>query len=147
MMNPNCVRKPEQIKLIMECRQSRLSAYQWCQKQGINPATFYNWVSKLRKAGYMIPDSAGKISDVPGMQEVVKFDLAESEISTPAMTEQSAGFPTLSGAPYIAAEIKCGNIRVRIFYGADADVVQNTFQCFKLHNHHESNNSILLIEK
>ena len=24
-MNPNCVRKPEQIKLIMECRQSGLS--------------------------------------------------------------------------------------------------------------------------
>ena len=53
IMNPNCVRKPEQIKLIMECRQSGLSDYQWCRKQGINPGTFYNWVSKLRKAGYL----------------------------------------------------------------------------------------------
>lgn len=64
-MNPNGVRKPEQIKLIMECRQSELSDYQWCQKQDINPGTFYNWVSKLRKAGYTIPDSESKVSRVP----------------------------------------------------------------------------------
>lgn len=128
-MNPNGVRKPEQIKLIMECRQSGLSDYQWCQKHGINPGTFYNWVSKLRKAGYTIPDSAGKVSGVPVMQEVVKLDLAESGISTPAMMEQSTSLPALSGVPCIAAEIECGNIRVRIFNGADAAVVQNTFQC------------------
>ncbi len=54
IMNPNCVRKPEQIKLIMECRQSGLSDYQWCREQGIHPGTFYNWVSKLRKAGYTL---------------------------------------------------------------------------------------------
>ncbi len=128
-MNPNGVRKPEQIKLIMECRQSGLSDYQWCRKQGINPGTFYNWVSKLRKAGYTIPDSADKVSGVPVMQEVVKLDLAESGISTPAMMEQSTSLPALSGVPCIAAEIECGNIRVRIFNGADAAVVQNTFHC------------------
>ena len=96
-MNPNSVRKPEQIKLIMECRQSGLSDYQWCRKQGINPGTFYNWVRKLRKAGYTIPDPAGKISGVPVMQEVVKLGLAESEISTPAMMEQNTSLPALSG--------------------------------------------------
>ncbi len=34
-MSPNGVRKPEQIKLIMECHQSGLSDYQWCRKQAI----------------------------------------------------------------------------------------------------------------
>lgn len=38
--------KDEQIKLIMECRQSGLSDYQWCEQNGIHPGTFYNWVSK-----------------------------------------------------------------------------------------------------
>lgn len=74
-MNPNGVRKPEQIKLIMECRRSGLSDYQWCQSQGINPGTFYNWVSKLRKAGYTIPDSESKTSGVPVRQEVVRLNL------------------------------------------------------------------------
>lgn len=46
-MQKRIVRKDEQIKLIMECRQSGLSDYQWCQRQDINAGTFYNWFSKL----------------------------------------------------------------------------------------------------
>ena len=42
--------KEDQIKLIMECRQSGLSDYQWCEQNGIHPGTFYNWVSKLKKS-------------------------------------------------------------------------------------------------
>ena len=47
--------KKDQIKLIMECRQSGLTDYQWCEKNGIHSGTFYNWVSKLRKQGYIFP--------------------------------------------------------------------------------------------
>lgn len=128
-MNPNGVRKPEQIKLIMECRRSGLSDYQWCQNQGINPGTFYNWVSKLRKAGYAIPDSESKTSGVAVRQEVVRLNLVEREMSTPAMVEQNANRLTLPDIPCIAAEIECGNIKVRLFNGADTAVVQNTLQC------------------
>ena len=128
-MNPNGVSKPEQIKLIMECRQSGLSDYQWCRKQGINPGTFYNWVSKLRKAGYTVPEPAGKVSGAPVMQEVVKLAMAEGGISMPAMPEQNTSLSALSGVPCVAAEIECRNIRVRIFNGADAAVVQNTLKC------------------
>lgn len=128
-MNPNGVRKPEQIRLIMECRQSGLSDYQWCRKQGINPGTFYNWVSKLRKAGYTIPDSESKTSGVPVRQEVVKLDLVEHEISTPAVVEQNVSHLALPDIPCIAAEIECGNIKVRLFNGADTTVVQNIIQC------------------
>lgn len=113
----------------MECRQSELSDYQWCRKQGINPGTFYNWVSKLRKASYTIPDSESKISGVPVSQEVVKLDLIEREISTPAMIEQNVSHPAPSNVSHIAAEIEYGNIRIRLFNGADAFVVQNTLQC------------------
>lgn len=31
--------KDDQIKLIMECRQSGLSDYQWCEKTGFIPVT------------------------------------------------------------------------------------------------------------
>ena len=48
--------KEDQIKLIMECRQSGLSDYQWCEQNGIHPGNFYNWVSKLRKSGYTFPE-------------------------------------------------------------------------------------------
>lgn len=128
-MQKRIVRKDEQIKLIMECRQSGLSDYQWCQKQGINPGTFYNWVSKLRKADYTIPNSESKVSGVPVSQEVVKLDLVERGISTPAVMEQNVSHPVSSDSSCIAAEIECGSIRIRLFNGADASVIQNTFQC------------------
>ena len=40
----------QQFQLIMECRNSGLSDYQWCKEHGIHPGTFYNWVSRCRKA-------------------------------------------------------------------------------------------------
>lgn len=39
----------EQYQLIMECRSSGLSDYQWCTEHNINPGTFYNWVKKTEK--------------------------------------------------------------------------------------------------
>ena len=39
----------EQYRLIMECRSSGLSDFQWCNEHGIKPGTFYNWVKRLRK--------------------------------------------------------------------------------------------------
>lgn len=128
-MNPNCVRKPDQIKLIMECRQSGLSDYQWCRKQGINPGTFYNWVSKLRKAGYTIPDSESRVSALPVNQEVVKLDMTDSPVSPPVMMEQNVSHVTEPTPQYAAAEIECGNIKVRLFNGADDTVIQTTIKC------------------
>ena len=55
----------EQYRLIMECRKSGLSDYQWCLNNDINPGTFYNWVKRLRKKLVMIsplPQDAAIIS-------------------------------------------------------------------------------------
>lgn len=75
-MQKRIVRKDEQIKLIMECRQSGLSDYQWCQKQDINAGIFYNWDSILRKSGYTILDCNSKSEGVAIVQDVVKVNLA-----------------------------------------------------------------------
>ena len=128
-MTPNIVRKPEQIKLIMECRRSGLSDYQWCKTKDINPGTFYNWVSKLRKSGYTIPESKGKSTGIPIKQEVVKLNLMEHEMPTPVMVEQNVNCLPLSAVPNVAAEIQHGSITLRIFNGADMSVVQSTLQC------------------
>ncbi len=82
IMERKFVRKDEQIKLIMECRQNGLSDYQWCRQQDINPGTFYNWISRLRKSSYTFPDSQSKSVETPAVQEVVKLDMAEQEESS-----------------------------------------------------------------
>lgn len=42
-------RRDEQIKLIMECRQSGLTDFEWCRQHAINVGTFYNWVKRLKR--------------------------------------------------------------------------------------------------
>ena len=54
-MRAKRISSDEQFRLITECRQSGLSDYQWCQMHDVNPGTFYNWISRLRKRGYSIP--------------------------------------------------------------------------------------------
>ena len=45
------------------------------------------------------------------------------------MAGQNTNLPSPAAVSAIAAEMECGNIRVRIFNGADPAVVQNTLHC------------------
>jgi transposase-like protein len=121
--------KDEQIKLIMECRQSGLSDYQWCSQNDINPGTFYNWVSKLRKSGYTFPDSSSKSKAVVVTQEVVKMDVVSGQnISSPMVEQNTCPLP-LPADPSVAAELVVGNITLRLYNGADQELVRNTIAC------------------
>lgn len=126
-MERKFVRKDEQIKLIMECRQSGLSDYQWCRQQDINPGTFYNWVSKLRKSGYTFPDSQSKSVGTAVVQEVVKLDVVEQEVSSPIIEQNACPLP-LSKNTDVAAELIVGNVTLRLFNGADQQLVQSAMQ-------------------
>ena len=62
-MNTRSLTPEERFELVMECRASGLSDYQWCQEKGINPGTFYNWIARFRKKGYPnIPEPTGRTS-------------------------------------------------------------------------------------
>lgn len=126
-MERKSVRKNEQIKLIMECRQSGLSDYQWCRQRDINPGTFYNWVSKLRKSSYTFPDSQSKSVGTAVVQEVVKLDVAGQEVSGPVI-EQNACPQPLSRNTDVAAVLSVGNVTLRLFNGADQQLVQSAMQ-------------------
>lgn len=65
----------EQYRLIMECRASGLTDYQWCMEHDIKPGTFYNWVKRLQKSGSAsIPERTGR-QTVAHTQEIVKVEL------------------------------------------------------------------------
>lgn len=66
----------EQYHLVMDCRQSGLSDARWCEENGIQPSTFYNWVTRLRKKGCEIPPPTNKEDFLPvPHQDVVRVDL------------------------------------------------------------------------
>ena len=67
----------QQLQLIMECRSSGLTDYQWCQEHDINPGTFYNWVKRHRqKACGIIPGAEERMPHPApaSRQEVVRID-------------------------------------------------------------------------
>lgn len=121
--------KDDQIKLIMECRQSGLSDYQWCEKNGIHPGNFYNWVSKLRKSGYTFPEPASKSNALPNIQDVVKVDLIPSGNSEPnLLMEQNVSDDIHTPSETVAAELLLDDITLRLFNGADEYLVQSILQ-------------------
>lgn len=126
-MQKRIVRKDEQIKLIMECRQSGLSDCQWCQRQDINVGTFYNWVSKLRKAGYTIPDSKSKSEGAVVVQDVVKVNLASEDMSS-SIIEQNTRPLAVASTPSVATELVFENVTLRLFNGADQNLIQCAIQ-------------------
>ena len=79
----------EQMSLIMECRKSGMSDYQWCEKKGIPGSTFYTWITRLRKEGYKLPKSAIKDNnDFSTNQEIVKVEVVSKELKAPSVFEQ-----------------------------------------------------------
>lgn len=123
----------EQFQLIMECRQSGLSDYQWCQMNDINPGTFYNWISRLRKRGMVIPMSSdqGKKTSSP-LPEVVRVNLIPDSASVPApmqVEQNTCIVPDLATKELPTVEILIGNATIRFFNNTDKNLIETTLKC------------------
>ena len=72
----------EQIRLINECRQSGMTDADWCRENDIAVSTFYNWVSRCRKAAAdQIPAANYGHLEVPRpKQDVVPIDIVPDHI-------------------------------------------------------------------
>ena len=91
-MRAKPVNADEQYRLIMECRSSGLTDYQWCIEHNIKPGTFYNWVKSLRQREYgdIPPSMGGRVS---GKQEVVKIDFQKPSAPVVETEAISGSFP------------------------------------------------------
>lgn len=115
----------DQYRFIMECRNSGLSDYQWCQDHNIKPGTFYNWVKRLRQSGCTdipAPARRGTYREAP-KQEVVRLDF----------TETVAPVPTHSNPFIPVIELIQGNTSIRIANGADPELLAHTLRLLREH--------------
>lgn len=109
----------EQYRLIMECRKSGLSDHQWCLNNDINPGTFYNWVSRLRKSNSVdIPDKNPVSAYVPADQEVVKIEM--NSLSASNAIDKSTDASVM--------ELVIGNTGLRIPNGTDPMLLAKTIR-------------------
>ena len=132
-MRAQPVKPEEQYRLIMECRSSGLTDYQWCMAHGIKPGTFYNWVKRLRKSGCADIPEASRLKASLQRQEIVKIELTQpSEVAIP---ETSAAAPGATGfssqvipdpnPPVLEVLLPGG--RLRIPNGTDTALLRQAF--------------------
>ncbi len=108
----------ERLRIIKECRQSGLTANEWCRRHGLRWNTYHTWVTRLRKKGLL--ETAATVPTVvihePGLPDIVKVDLTgRREISsvgsaTGIWQENENTMPTGMNA---VMEIDLGQIRIR----------------------------------
>ena len=83
MTSARKVRVPmgEQIRLINECRQSGMTDADWCRENDISVSTFYNWVSRCRKAAadQIPPPNYGHHVEPLPKQDVVPIDIVPDQ--------------------------------------------------------------------
>ena len=72
----------EQIRIINECRQSGMTDADWCHENGISVSTFYNWVSRCRKAAadQIPPPNYGHHAEPLPKQDAVPIDIVPDHI-------------------------------------------------------------------
>ena len=72
----------EQIRLINECRKSGITDADWCRENDIAISTFYNWVSRCRKAAAdQIPaTNYGHHAEPLPKQDVVHIDIVPGRL-------------------------------------------------------------------
>ena len=117
----------EQYRLIMECRRSGLSDFQWCNEQGIKPGTFYNWVKRLRKkACYDIPPATGRGGYKPSeQQDVVKLEIVDQPVLHEETPQLLNTIPERTDTNRMAttAEIRLGSALIRLSNDIDPALV------------------------
>ena len=128
-MRAKPVTADEQYRLIMECRSSGLTDYQWCLEHNIKPGTFYNWVKRLRQKGCSDIPSAGNGRN-PIRHEIVKINFREPPAPGLEAGAISGSIPypapVLSEIPVI--ELFLSGVTVRIPQGTDAGFLEQVLK-------------------
>ena len=115
-MRAKPVAADEQYRLIMECRSSGLTDYQWCIEHNIKPGTFYNWVKRLLQKGYANVASASKRGK-PVRQEVVKINTRAPSVIV--MEPEAVPEPATMLSELPVLELSMAGATVRIPHGTD----------------------------
>ena len=110
------VRKYEQIKLIMECRRSGLTDFEWCRQHNINVGTFYNWVKRLKHVdGITFPRGDLNSDTLACKQEVVKLDVLQMPAPMHSINDQYNN-SVVSNESFESTSLQ--NIKVTFPYGS-----------------------------
>lgn len=133
-MRAKPVTADEQYRLIMECRASGMTDYQWCVEHNIKPGTFYNWVKRLRQSGNVnIPAPARNTNNEPARQDIVEIHLRQPSVAMPASGMPSDAFTGISPIPSQppVLELAMAGATLRIPRGTDPALLKQVLFILK----------------
>ena len=72
----------KQIRLVNECRQRGMADADWCRENDTAVSTFYNWISRCRKAvsDQILVANYGHLEGSRPKQDVVPIDIVPDRI-------------------------------------------------------------------
>ena len=120
----------EQIRLINECRKSGMTDADWCRKNDICLSTFYNWVSRCRKAAAdQIPaPNYGHYEEPAPKQDVVPIDIVPDCIQEQSM---ASPMPQVHLDNSHTIEVSMKDIIIRIHNDADLVLLTRTLHLIR----------------
>ena len=120
----------EQIRLINECRKSGLTDADWCRENDIAVSTFYNWVSRCRKAAAdQIPEANyGHHEEPAPKQDVVPIDIVPDYLPE---QNTEAQMPQMHLDNSYAIEVSIKDIIIRIHNDADPVLLTRTLHLIR----------------
>ena len=106
-------RMAEWTERVRECRSSGLSVKAWCAEAGIKTARYYRWEREV------LTKASGSLDKRKANQEETKRKPTFVELP-----EAGIGKGQVCGKGRVVAELETGKGVVRIYEGADAEVVR-----------------------
>ena len=123
----------DQYRLIMECRTSGLSDYQWCLEHDIKPGTFYNWVKRLRNNGCTDLSSPARCRK-QDIQEVVRLEFDQPCETYSQVPDSESGIfmheNACQATPSVLELVISGSI-IRIPNGTDPVLLEKALRLLK----------------
>lgn len=125
-MNTRNLTPEERYELILECRRSGLTDYQWLEEHGIRKSTFYHWIAQFRENGYPdIPEPLHQRSTHKAQQqEVVKLNIL------PDLDRNAPSSITMQGMDPVI-EIVSGHTVIRLTNGTDPQLLETVLNSLR----------------
>ena len=106
-------RVSEWAERVRECRSSGMSVKAWCEEREIKPATYYRWEREV------LTKASGTLAKRDANQEEAERKPTFVELPEAGTVKKKA-----CGKGRVVAELETGKGVVRIYEGADAEVVR-----------------------
>lgn len=118
----------EKKRLIMECRQSGMSDYQWCRENGINCSTFYYWIKKFRNTACedALTSPALQNQVIQNKQDIVKVNIFPKDETITAIPSKTSGI-----TESFSMELSLNGFNIKIYNNADLDLLTHTLNLLR----------------